>query len=52
MAKRIRYAIIGTGGRSGMFWRALGAEARFKRHNQLVALMDVNETRMDFVLSP
>ena len=43
---RRRYAIVGTGGRSGMFSKALLGD--FKDHGELVALCDLNQTRMDY----
>ena len=44
--KKIRYAIVGLGGRSRMF-----SEAILKSHkdrSQLVAICDVNQTRLDY----
>ncbi|GAG12242.1 unnamed protein product, partial [marine sediment metagenome] len=51
MAKKTRFAVIGTGGRSRMFWQALGEDPRIKRHNELVALLEPNRTRADYVNS-
>ncbi len=34
-----------------MFWRALGEDPRIKRHNKLVALLEPNRTRADYVNS-
>ncbi len=42
---RRRYAIVGTGGRAEMYTRALAAD--FPETAELVALCDVNQTRMD-----
>jgi predicted dehydrogenase len=49
MARKMRFAVIGTGGRSEMFWNALAKDAAITRHNKLVALMDPNVKRMNFV---
>ncbi len=49
MARKMRFAIIGTGGRSRMFWKALGEDPRIKRYNKLVALLDSNTARMKYV---
>jgi len=49
MARKKRFAVIGTGGRSGMFWNALVKDKEIRKHNRLVALMDSNAKRMDFV---
>jgi len=43
---RKKYALVGTGGRSRMFWGAI--ESTFKRTAQLVAFCDMNQTRMDY----
>ena len=45
MAKRKRFAIVGTGGRSQMFSRAL--LGKYKDHGELVAFCDMNQVRMD-----
>jgi predicted dehydrogenase len=44
--KKTRYAIIGLGGRSGMFSKAI--LTRYADRHELVALGDVNQTRMDW----
>jgi predicted dehydrogenase len=49
MQKKMRFAVIGTGGRSEMFWKALYSDPEISSHNQLVALMDSNTRRMDYV---
>ncbi len=49
MARKMRFAVIGTGGRSSMFWKALAENEAITKHNKLVALMDVNMTRMNYV---
>ncbi|TVR47012.1 MAG: gfo/Idh/MocA family oxidoreductase [Planctomycetota bacterium] len=41
-----RYAVIGTGARSGMFTSALCKD--FSEHGKLVALCDINHTRMAY----
>ncbi len=46
MSSRKRYAVVGTGARSGMFIRAI--EDTFKEHAELVALCDASPTRMQF----
>lgn len=46
MNTRNRYAIVGLGGRSQMFTHALLGD--FKEHGELVALCDLNQTRMDY----
>jgi len=48
MEKR-RFAVIGTGGRSRMYWNALVNDEAVSARNELLALMDVNQTRMDHV---
>jgi len=45
MAKRKRYAIVGTGSRSQMFSKALLGP--YKDYGQLAALCDMNQVRMD-----
>jgi predicted dehydrogenase len=42
-----RYAIVGTGGRSRMYWQALSA--RYAGTAKLVGICDVNQARMDYV---
>ena len=44
---RRRYAIVGTGGRSRMYYEALST--RYAESAELVGLCDVNQTRMDYV---
>ncbi len=46
MSERKRYAIIGTGHRSTMYSHALLVE--HKEHGELVALCDINPTRMEY----
>lgn len=46
---KTRYAIVGTGGRARMYYHALAA--RYAETSELVALCDVNQTRMDYVNS-
>lgn len=43
---KTRYALVGTGGRSGMFSDALCKD--FAEHGELVALCDINTTRMGY----
>jgi predicted dehydrogenase len=43
---RTRYAIVGTGARAKLYVRALAADHRDR--GELVALADVNQTRMDY----
>jgi len=45
-AAKVRYAIVGTGGRSWMFSKAICTT--YRGHCQLVALCDVNATRMEY----
>ncbi|GAB6099535.1 Gfo/Idh/MocA family oxidoreductase [Halanaerocella petrolearia] len=45
----MRYAIIGTGSRSVMYYEALVENEEISSENELVALMDLNQTRMDYV---
>jgi predicted dehydrogenase len=45
----VRYAIIGTGSRAAMYYEALTMIDEISRANELVALMDLNQARMDFV---
>jgi len=44
--RRTRYAIIGTGGRSSFFYNAIADT--FSSTSELVALLDTNQTRMDY----
>ncbi|TXK72772.1 Gfo/Idh/MocA family protein [Paenibacillus sp. N3.4] len=41
-----RYAIVGTGGRAEFFYGAMVTD--FKETSELVAICDINQTRMDF----
>ncbi|MDD3695293.1 MAG: Gfo/Idh/MocA family oxidoreductase [Lentisphaeria bacterium] len=41
-----KYVVVGTGGRSSMFIRALCGD--FKEHGQLVGFCDPNQARMDY----
>ncbi|MCK5845649.1 MAG: Gfo/Idh/MocA family oxidoreductase [Victivallales bacterium] len=43
---RKRYAIVGLGGRSRMYYKAL--TETYKETSEIVALCDVNQTRMDY----
>lgn len=43
-----RYAVVGTGGRSEMFIAALTRKPQYTAANELVALCDTNQTRMDY----
>src|SRR5690554_967269 len=45
----MRYALIGTGARSAMYYRALYELEDVRDNNQLVALLDYNNTRMELV---
>ncbi|MFW5981398.1 MAG: Gfo/Idh/MocA family protein [bacterium] len=45
----MRYAIIGTGSRAGMYYNALVKEEKISKMHQLVALLDLNQSRMDYV---
>ncbi len=47
---RKRYAIIGLGSRSRMYWAAL-ADEEYRKHGELVALCDTNRTRMNYTNS-
>ncbi|MBN1674467.1 MAG: Gfo/Idh/MocA family oxidoreductase [Kiritimatiellae bacterium] len=44
-ARKKRYAVVGLGGRSAMYTRALYGD--YKAHGQLVGFCDINQTRMD-----
>ena len=48
MARR-RYALVGTGGRSRMFYNAIAS--RYHNTAELVALCDTNQVRMDYTNS-
>ena len=43
---RKRYAIVGLGGRSRMYYKAL--TETYKETSEIVGLCDVNQTRMDY----
>ena len=45
MATRKKFAVVGLGGRSRMFYQAVGRE--FKETSRLVGFCDVNQTRMN-----
>lgn len=45
----MRYAIIGTGARSAMYYEAICEMEEVKEENQLAALLDYNQKRMDHV---
>src|SRR6056297_876163 len=45
----MKFAVIGTGSRAGMYYNALQNEEKISQENELAALMDLNQTRMDFV---
>ena len=45
----MRFAVIGTGSRAGMYYNALKNQDEISEENDLAALMDLNQTRMDFV---
>jgi len=45
----MRYAVIGTGSRSAMYYEALVENEKIAAENELVALLDLNQTRMDYV---
>ena len=44
--KKKKYAIVGVGGRARMFYRAIAVD--FKSTAKLVALCDINHTRMEY----
>jgi predicted dehydrogenase len=46
MTQRKRYALVGTGGRAGMYVRAIADT--YKNDAELVAFCDLSQTRMDF----
>ena len=45
----MRYALIGTGSRSSMYYNALQEQDSIKEANELVSLLDFNESRMKYV---
>ena len=45
----MRFAVIGTGSRARMYYNALANLEEVSEENDLVALMDLTQTRMDFV---
>ncbi|MFP4662605.1 MAG: Gfo/Idh/MocA family protein [Halanaerobiales bacterium] len=45
----MRYAIIGTGSRAAMYYDALVNQQEISEKHQLAALMDLNQSRMDYV---
>jgi predicted dehydrogenase len=45
----MRYAVIGTGSRSAMYYEALVENEKIAAENELAALLDLNQTRMDYV---
>ncbi|MFW5985525.1 MAG: Gfo/Idh/MocA family oxidoreductase [Halanaerobiaceae bacterium] len=45
----MRFAIVGTGSRAGMYYKALVKNEEISSENELVALLDLVQTRMDFV---
>ncbi|MFW5980665.1 MAG: Gfo/Idh/MocA family protein [Halanaerobiaceae bacterium] len=47
----MRFAVIGTGSRSSMYYNALANGEEISEENDLVALMDLSQTRMDYVKS-
>lgn len=47
MSYKKRYAIVGVGSRSEMFWRAIATT--YQKCSELVAICDVNSTRMNRV---
>lgn len=47
--RKKRYAIVGTGGRSQMFYNAIQQNEKIKKKAKLAALCDSNETRMKYV---
>ncbi len=46
MSNRKRYAIVGTGGRAGMYVGALVGQ--YHETNELVGLCDLSQVRMDW----
>lgn len=49
MGKKKSYVIVGTGGRSQMFYEAIAKQ--FNESSELLAICDVNQTRMDYANS-
>jgi predicted dehydrogenase len=49
MQNRIRYAVIGSGHRAEVFWKALTGDPEIRKRNELAALLDTNPARMEFV---
>jgi len=45
----MRYAIIGTGSRAAMYYDALVKQEEISKEHNLVALLDLNQSRMDYV---
>ena len=45
----MRYAVIGTGSRAAMYYNALTEQETISAEHDLVALLDLNQTRMDYV---
>lgn len=45
----MRYAVIGTGSRSEMYYNAIQNLDGIKEDNSLVSLLDFNDTRMEYV---
>ena len=45
----MKYAVIGTGSRSEMYYNALVNNEKIKKENELAALLDLNQTRMKYV---
>lgn len=48
-ATKKRYALVGTGGRSGFYYTAIAKD--FKDTSEIVALCDTNQTRMNYANS-
>ncbi len=46
---QMRYAVIGTGSRAEMYYKALVENDEIAEENELAALMDLNQSRMDYV---
>lgn len=45
----MNFALIGTGSRAGMYYNALVKNEEISKEHQLVALLDLVQTRMDYV---
>lgn len=45
----MRYAVIGTGSRSEMYYNALVNNEKINKEHKLAALLDLNQTRMEYV---